>query len=241
MMWTVVLLTAVVAGTVQTITGFGAGIFLIMVLSHYVDMFAAPAINTAICTGLTIVMSVKYRRHINLRLVALPLAFYVLVSTSVIRSVKSIDLRLLGVGFGAFLIVLGLYFAFFSDRVSVRPTPAAAVGCGVISGLFSGLFGLGGPPIGLYFSSVTQTHEEYLANTQFLFTVSNFFSTAVRVSKGIYTPDFIPLTLAGMVAVNVGQLIGTKVFRRLSAKSLNRLLYLFIGISGVITLLRNLL
>ena len=130
---------------------------------------------------------------------------------------------------------------FFSKRIKIRPTPIAAIGCGGISGIFSGLFGLGGPPIGLYFSSVTDTHEEYLANTQFLFTVTNFFNTAMRISKRIYTADLIPLTIAGMVAINIGKLIGVKVYKGMSDETLKMTIYIFVGISGIVTLVRNLL
>ena len=88
---------------------------------------------------------------------------------------------------------------------------------------------------------MTDTHEEYLANTQFLFTVTNFFNTAMRISKRIYTADLIPLTIAGMVAINIGKLIGVKVYKGMSDETLKMTIYIFVGISGIVTLVRNLL
>lgn len=241
MMLISVMLTAAIAGALQTVTGFGAGIFLVLTLSRFVDMAVASAVNSTICTGLTMVIAIRYRELIDLKLTALPIAVYAMVSMSIIRYIDRINLDTLEIALGIFLICVSVYFTFFSKRIKLRATTTTAIVCGGISGIFSGLFGLGGPPVGLYFTSVIDSHEKYLANTQFLFSVTNLFNTAMRISKGIYTADLIPITVAGMVAINIGRQVGVRIYKKMSAETLKMIIYVFVGVSGVIMLIRHLI
>ena len=63
----------------------------------------------------------------------------------------------------------------------------------------------------------------------------------VRVSEGIYTFDLLPYTLVGIVGITLGKLLGLRVLDKLDIDRMRRIVYAFVGISGVVNLVSNLL
>lgn len=240
MVWVAVGLGAVLAGLVQTVTGFGSGVVLILILSRFFDMLAAPGINNTVSLFLAVILAWQYRGHINVKKVLLPGIPFVAVSMFTIRMVRSVDLSLLGIVFGFFLIALSVYFFCFDKKIKLHADVPTAVTCAVISGVFSGLFGVGGPLMALYFLQVTENREEYVGSLQLLFVMGNVLNTATRICSGIYTPDLLPITLVGAVGVFAGKQLGNRIAGRLNAETMKKVVYLFVGISGVINLVQEL-
>lgn len=234
-----VILAAALAGLVQSVTGFGAAVVMMLVLPHFFSIPAASSIASAVCLGLNLVLLVKFRRYLDWRLWLLPTLPYLVTSTAAIRAVGQLDLRLLSAVFGGFLVVLAGYFFLFADRVSVQPTRRTAILCGGISGVTSGLFGIGGPLLSLYFLPASGSKERYTANLQCSFFMTNLLNMFTRLSEGIMTTDLIPLILVAFLAINVGKEVGLRILGRLNEEKLRRLVYLFVGLSGLLTLLQN--
>ena len=67
MIWAVVAGASLIAGIIQTVTGFGSVVFLMMVLPFYFDMIDAPTL--AIVTNQLFCMALcwKYRKYIRWR------------------------------------------------------------------------------------------------------------------------------------------------------------------------------
>ena len=241
MMWIVLFVSAFLAGAIQTVTGFGAGVLLILVLSNFYSLVVAPTLNTSICLGITAVLTWRHRKKLELKLILFPVIIYCIVSVSIIYSVEKIDLGMLSLCFGIFLITLGGYFLLFADRIRLKGNPCTGGICAAISGLFSGLFGVGGPVMGLYLITVTSDHETYLANIQFLFTITNIINLTARCICGIYVLDLLPVSILGIVAVNLGSLGGRWLCQKLNIEILKKIIYLFVCVSGIVTLIQSLL
>ena len=241
MVWLAVSLGAMLGGMVQTVTGFGAGVVLILILSRFFDMLAAPGINNVVCMSLTVMLSWQHRGKIDLRKVLLPAVPFACVSVLTIHLAQNADLSILGVVFGLFLVALSVYFFCFDKKVKLRGDVPTAVLCAAISGVFSGLFGVGGPLMALYFLQITKDREEYIGNLQFFFTLTNIINTATRIAGGIYTLDLLPVTLVGLAGILTGKQLGARIAGKLDAQTLKKVVYLFVGISGVITLVQELL
>ncbi|MCI8803396.1 MAG: sulfite exporter TauE/SafE family protein [Oscillibacter sp.] len=236
MIWLAVIATPFVAGMLQTVTGFGAGMVIVMILSHFLDMVKAPALSSAICAGLTVMLTWRFRKNIDLRLTLFPAVLYVAASTSAIRFLKKIDVSFLSLAFGVFLVLISLYFVFLSNRIEFRATRTSGVVCALVSGICSGLFGIGGPPIAVYFLAATDSKEAYIANLQFLFFVSSILNLYTRSLQGIYTADLIPLTIAGFVSINLGKRLGLKILGKLEGEVVKKIIYAFIGVSGILNI-----
>ena len=99
--------TALAAGAIQAVTGFGAGIILMLVLPFYFSMVVSAGISSSICCGLSLILAWKYRSDVQWRMMLLPTAVYVAASTLSIQAVRSMDTGLLSAGFGVFLMLVG--------------------------------------------------------------------------------------------------------------------------------------
>lgn len=241
MAWISVFVMAALAGIVQTVTGFGAGIILMLALPYFFDLVTAPAIASAVCMGATYTLAWKFRKHIDLKSSIVPAIAYVACSLLVIRSVQNMDIGILTVIFGVFLVVLSIYFFFFSNRVRFNATWYTGLICGAVSGVSSGLFGIGGPLMAIYYVSATKSKESYIGSIQALFCLTGSVNLLMRMSRGIYTLDLIPVTIVGMLAINLGKLMGLQIVKKLNAEHLKKIIYAVVGASGVMILVQQFL
>ena len=226
------------AGAVQNIAGFGAGIILMLVFPHFYGILGAPALNIAICTLMTVMLAIRYHRYLRLRDIAAPLPCFALASALVIPIAGKADLRLLGIAFGVFFILLALYFMFVQKNLKVSASPLTGAVCGLISGALSGLFSIGAPTMALYFRAVTEDRNHYFASLQTLLAVANTVSTITRINRGLYPADLILPSVVGFLGLLAGQFIGSKVGKNLDAEKLNKFIYIMVLLSGINTLVK---
>lgn len=236
----VVIAVSVVAGAIQNIAGFGAGIIMMLIFPYFYGIIGAAAMNQGICTGMTILLALKYRKWLDPKVVALPIVCYLITSIGTLLFIKNIDLSVLSSIFGVFLMALSLYFLHFQKRVKLNPTPLAAIASGSIAGVLSGLFSLGAPAIALYMLAITDSRETYMGNLQPLFAITNFAGLSMRVVQHYYTMDMLLPAVFGFVALLLGQWIGSRIAGKMSGEKINQVIYLLVGISGAITLCKQL-
>jgi len=241
MMWFAIALSALLGGFVQSVTGFGAAIVMMSVLPRFLGMLQAPALSASITAALTCGLAWKFRREIDLRTTAVPILTYMASSTVTIRMAGSLNLEILVLAFGVFLVLLSVYFIWFAGSVAIRANFVTASVCGLISGACAGLFGVGGPLMAIYFLAATDRKETYLASLQFLFAVNNLANLAARVACGIYTLDLIPLSVVGILGVTLGRMGGMKVLDRINIAVMKKLVYGYVGLSGMMILAEHLL
>ena len=135
------------------------------------------------------------------------------------------------------LIIVSIYFTFFSKRIKVKTTLPVQITAGTLSGLMGGFFGMQGPPAVLYFVSSEPDKDRYLAMTQTYFLAGNLMMTLARAYNGFFTTTVSIGYVYGIAGVFIGNLIGSWVFRHLSGSLLKYIIYAYIGISGLTFLL----
>jgi len=239
-MWPVLLLAAFAGGIIQPLTGFGAGVILMIVLSSFFDMTVAPTISVAICFFQSAILLWRLRKHLRIRRHLPVILTYTVASLGIVNLVNRFDLHLLTALFGAFLVILSIYFLFFARRVSVQPTLRSGLICGLVSGCCAGAFSIGGPTIALYYVAACEDKESYVAQMQFLFTVTNFALAAMRMIRGFYDVSLTPLLASCCVVIVAGTLVGLALSRRMDGSSARTVVYIGVGISGIITLIQQL-
>ena len=241
MVWLAVGLASLVGGMVQTVTGFGAGVILIMILSRFFELTEAASLNTAICAALSLSLTWQFRKEIRWKLLLVPEIPYLIASVLIIRVISAINMTALAVGFGLFLIALSVFFFFFEKRIHLRGTLPTALVCGGISGVFSGLFGVGGPLMALYFVAIMPNRVAYVASLQCFFLLSNMISIPTRLAEGLYSLSLVPMTLLGIAGILCGKHLGLRIADRLDGAKLKTIIYIFVGISGAVTLIQQIL
>lgn len=233
----VIIVAAMVAGVIQTVTGFGAAVFLMLFMPYFFDMVAAPAITSAITVGLSATLAWKFRRHIQMQYCLFPTMVYLFFSITTISLAKRLNLEHLSFAFGVFLIVLSIYFFVFSEKITMQANRKTAALCAMISGTTSGFFGIGGPLMAIYFISAIKEKEAYIGTIQFLFAFTNTINLFTRIANGIFTIDLLPATILGFLGITLGKTVGLRILDKIDPGKIKKLVYAFVGISGVLTLL----
>lgn len=234
-------LPAIGGGLVSTATGFGGGIFVMQFYPFFLSVVEASCLSTTVFYPLTVSLAYKYRKYADRKLVWFPAIFYIATSFVCIRLSTRMDMSLLKTVFGGFLVLIAIYFMFFSSRIRIRANPFTAIVCAVLAGALGGFFGIGGPPMVIYFLSIAGDDiNRYFGTTQLYFMITGFFNIFNRAINGIYTVEILLLSVLALAGVFLGKYIGTLVVERLNVRRLKLCIYGFLALSGVLTMLSGL-
>lgn len=231
---TVIFLLSCMAGAVvQATTGFGFGIVCMAIFPYVLPGYSQSIAVSSLCAAtMSSMAAVHCRKFVNFKVI-LPLFMgYSFASVWSIRYAEAQSdgfmVRLLGI----VLIVVSLYFIFFSGKIRVRPTFLNGIIAGAIGGVGAGMFGIGGPPVIIYLMSAISDKNEYRACSLTYFAIGSWYASGARWISGIITAQTVQLWLIAIVALGVGTCIGNRIFDRIDAITLKRLVYCFMAVSG---------
>ncbi|MCR4859940.1 MAG: sulfite exporter TauE/SafE family protein [Bacteroidales bacterium] len=238
--WTLIFLFAfaVAASFTQRVTGFGFGIVVMTVLPHLLPSFGeATALSGLLAIFTALVPALQMRRFLPVRKLAVILPVFLLVSFFAVRMVARVDGLLLKHILGGVLIAVSVYFFFISGRIHLPPSLPVQAGMGTLSGLMGGLFAMQGPPAVIYFIGCADGKEEYIALTQWYFLIGNAAMSLFRAGNGLVTPTVLRMWCVALPAVFLGLWLGAKVYARIRADILKKVVYAFLALAGVAALL----
>lgn len=233
-----IVLTALICGGgafVQRITGFGMGIFAMLFLPYLLPSNGmAVAVMGLVSSVGAVYNAVVQRRHIRLKLMLPLVGAAMVVIPFAVKLSAELPQAVFKTLLGVVLIVLSVYFLCFSKRIHLKPTVPNGLAAGAVAGLLNGLFNTGGPPAVLYLIHATSDKAVYFATIQAFFAATNSFSTVNRAIHGMITPTVLGLAAAAMVGWWLGNNLGNRVFERLDAARLRKLVYWGMIVSGVL-------
>ena len=134
------------------------------------------------------------------------------------------------------MILLSIYFLTISGKLKVKANLTSVTICAIISGIMGGLFGIGGPPMVIYFLAAIDDKDRYLGTIQTFFFITGAYTFIFRVINGIYTMDLIPYTILGVAGIMIGTVLGRKFVDRINADTMKKMVYLFLGFAGLTNL-----
>ena len=235
-----IFLLSIGASFVQRTTGFGFGIFIMTMLPYLMPTYGEATTLSgilALTTSAAIVW--RLRRYVTWQRMWPILLTFMVVSTMAIFVLTRIEDHILRRILGVALIVISIYFALFSQKVKLPTTKQVQVGAGTLSGLMGGFFGMQGPPAVLYFIQSEPTKEHYMAMAQTYFLIGNVMMTLVRAYNGFFTTTVLTDYCFGLGGVIIGTTLGAYVFKRIPNRAFRYVVYVYIGVSGMIILLTN--
>lgn len=238
MNYIVVFIASLLGGFIQTVTGFGSGIVIMLFLPYILPIMKASALNNLITITLNATLVVRYYKHIQFRKVWLPTIVSFIVSTVVIYVCAGLDTNLIKLIFSLFLIALAMYFIFFSNKLILTPNIPTVLTCAILAGAANGMFGIGGPPMALYFLAITDSKEEYIGTTQTYFFLNSLYTTIVRIMNHVIDQQIVMLIIPGLIAILLGEFVGIKVINKISHERMKKLMYMTLAISGVLTFIQ---
>lgn len=232
-----IILFAMGAAFVQRTTGFGFGIFIMTVLPYVLPSYGeATTLSGLLASVTSFILVVRYRKHIEWRSLIPILLTFMLVSFFAVNWLGAMHSYVLRRILGIVLICASIYFWFFAGKVRVGKGAPTQISLGTLSGLMGGFFGMQGPPAVLYFLQVSETKEKYTAIAQAYFLFGNMMMTVYRAHAGFLTHDVVSYWCWGLPAVLLGTYLGGLVFNHLSMPILRKIVYLYIGICGVVAI-----
>ncbi len=223
------------ATIVQTVSGFGFGIIVMALMPHFISSTTACATLVGIiCIVSSILIAWRHRKKLNVKMSLLPLIVYFPVSYLVIHSVGVVQEGTLRKMLGIVLILLSLYFFFFSRHLHIKPAARNGLIAGAVSAVLGGLFSTGGPPMAVYNLAISEDDkEQYLANMQTFFAATCTYNTAIRAVHGYVTKEVLLMSAVGIIASFGGILIGNRIFDRINAAQQRKMVYVLMLVSGI--------
>lgn len=234
-----IFLLSLMGAFVMRVTGFGFGVFIMAWLPYLLPSYGeATALSGLLAMSASTVVVWQHRQYISWRKLLPMLATFVVVSFFAVRFVAYTDDGILRRILGAVLIIASVWFLFVNKHVHLRPTTTAGLLTGTVAGAMGGLFAMQGPPAVLYLMACTEDKREYIALIQTFLLVGNVVMLGFRAQNGFVTEAVGWAYLYGIAAVALGTWIGAKVFNRLSSDTVRTVVYIYLAISGLISLLR---
>lgn len=228
-----VLVVAAAGACIQAALGFGGVMVTMAFLPLFMDYGKAMGLSIFIFTISTLVISVKYRQYIRWKIM-LPFLIPTLVICGIVNvlsaSVTSTVMYLL---LGIMFVAVAVYFFVFSERIRITPNKKTALILGGICGICYGLFGIGGPTSAMYFIPSVNNKKEYLGTIQAFLCFNNVLVVIISLILGRLTLADVPVMGVGAAALLIGTVLGLYIFKKLPAKGFSRIIYAFVGISGI--------
>lgn len=234
-----ILLPAIFAGFIQSVTGFGSGIVLMMFFPVVFSVIQSAALSQIIVLFLCILLLYRYRKSVNIKLILLPLVIYFPIYFAALTFAVNLRADFLKPILGISFLAMAIYLIFFSGKFTIRAGVLSAFICSALAAIIDAFFGIGGPPIVLYFLATTKSKEEYLGTLQAYFAVAGAYGVTVRILKGQITDSMIPLIVGGVLLLMIGIFLGNKLVDRINAELMKKLVYGFIGVVGIITFITS--
>ncbi len=239
LLYLAVALLSVGAGFLTATIGFGGAVFLMQFLPLFLPFLNASSLSSIIVYAGILILAWQYRGHVLWGEVWLPALLYVLSGVPAVLFAGTLDTQKLKLCFAFFLAILGLYHlcGLKAGGIRLPRSRAVTVVCSVLSGIGTGLFGIGGPPMVLYFLSVSGDDKEaYIGTLQVFFGLSMFFTISARFISGVMPAEMVPLALLGMGTSLIGKRLGTGQLAYINVKMMKLCVCLFMIFSGVITI-----
>jgi len=229
-----ILIFTVLASIVQSTTGFGFAITMMALLPHVMDNYLmATALSGMGALTLSAMVTLRHIRQANFKMILPVLVGYLGTSTVIIPLSKSFSGGVLTKALGILLIVVSIYFIFFNNKIKIKPTFINGIITGIIAGVGVGLFAIGGPPVVIYLLSATDDKDVYRVSSLAYFTLSSIYATGLRVASGIINGQVMMIFAFMLAAIVLGGFIGEKIFNRINADKLKKIIYIFMAFSGV--------
>lgn len=234
---TILLIFCIGASFIQRVTGFGFGIFIMTVLPFLMPSYGEATTLSGVLAGTaSLFVMIKHWKLIVWKRQLPILITFIIVSFFAIQFVSYVEDSYLKKILGITLIILSIYFLFFSEKISIKPTLTTQISMGGLSGIMGGLFAMQGPPAVLYFIASEREKEQYMAMTQTYFFFGNLFMTIVRARHGFLTTTVFHNWILCTICIVIGGYIGSWVFKLISPTLLQKIVYIYMAICGLYAL-----
>jgi uncharacterized membrane protein YfcA len=131
------------------------------------------------------------------------------------------------------LIVTALLWSGFS--LKAVPGTAASTAVGATAGVLNGAFGIGGPPVIIFYFASPAGHAVGRASIVGYFLVSDVLGLAFQSREGLVTLSAATLALLFLPALALGVWLGARSFRTADSQVFRRVVLVLLAVLAVLT------
>ena len=226
--------------TVLGLTGFGSSVTAMPLLVLFIPLRTAVPLMLVFDLVSNVLLGLKNRRFIEkreaLRLIPFMAAGMAVGVLALVRAPERI-----------LLVVLGLFILTYSawsllaHRKPRTLAPAWAGPFGVVGGLFTALFGTGGPFYTIFLTSRLDDKTVLRATLSGVLFFSAVSRLVLFTGAGLYSQPALPLLAGTLLPFALGGLyLGNRLHQRLPAERIKQVVWLVLIAGGASLVLRNL-
>lgn len=140
---------------------------------------------------------------------------------------------------GWFLVAVGLVFLRLPPGGRVQPPAWAAPPTGLVSGVLTGLFGTGGPPVIIWYHLSAADKTVFRGHLMTIFLLMTIVRVPSYLANGLLTAPRLWSGLAVLPATLLGAWLGHRLHVRISDRLFQVLVCVLLVLLGVMLLLRH--
>ena len=227
-----------VAWFFQAFTGFGAGIFIVGILSLTYDPKTVVVSSALVNLVGTLTMALLLLRNVRPNLKVL----FTLIAGSVPgifiggKLLMLFDKETIRLIIGFFILLLGVYDLSVQGLnlrgISMKESAALGVVSGFVGGLFAGLIGMGGPPPVVYLNQVERDVDVFKATLTFFFISNILFRVVAYNALGGQAYFDERIIFVSLFAIPPAIVLGLRSSRMVRPKRLKVLISLSVTLLG---------
>ena len=230
-----------VASYVQSVTGFGFGIVAMIFLPNFLIYTEANVLSSVLSSVTSVLTVIAIYRKVDWKNLIFPLLGSFTANYFAVTFAKNAKNDLLILLLGIVLFLLSIYFFFYSGKIKIKACWYTGLTAGVISGVMSGLFAIGGPPVVVYFMQSEEDTEQYLATISSYFVLSGIVSISLKATAGFVTQKVLYGIAIGLIAMFIGSFLGKKTRNKVKPQVIRKLVYGFMAVSGLINVITSII
>jgi uncharacterized membrane protein YfcA len=224
------------AALVQGVMGFGGALIAMPLLAAVLGIKTAVPAFALIGAVTTLFNTLRLRRHATPRdlvrlalpaMAGIPLGIWLLAQVDSVVVTRAL---------GAILMAYA-GFSLLGIAMPALRHPAWAWGIGFTSGVLTGAYNTGGPPVVVYAAAQRWSADRFRANLQTYFLLSGILVVVLHGASGHLTHDVWRYALVALPALLLGQFVGARICHRLDAEFFRKLVLIFLVILGTRLLL----
>lgn len=237
MIWVLATLAAYV---VKGLCGFASTMIFITLLSFgQVGSISIIPVDLLLGMPTNATLIWKYRKHIHLKKVLPILLLVVLGSVPGVVFLKNLDDSHAKLFFGILITCLGVQSLLQSKMENLRIPRPALYGIGLLSGIITGLYGVGAL-LAAYFNQTETDSRALKANMCLVFLSVDLFRVIAYAVTGVFTVEILKQAALLLPVMILGMVVGMRFSNRLNEKKLRFIINVFLILSGIVLVATNL-
>lgn len=222
---------------IQSLSGFGLGLVSMPLLTLLIDVRVASPLMNLIALSTLSIISFYYRKKLEFKKIlglvissglAIPFGVYFLKSMD-----QTITLTLLGI-----VVISYALYSLFELPLPLIHSHKWGYGFAFFSGLLSGAYNTGGPPIIIYGSCRRWTQEQFKSTLNFFFFCNVIVVLINHLLQGNFTSEVLRLFILSIPMILVGLGSGLFLSKKINLLLFRKLVLFLLIITGVQLLIK---